>query len=373
MKKVLFTSHVANFVKFNKPFMKWFQEQGWEVHYASLDEEEIPYCDQHFKVDFNRSPYSFDNVRAYFQLKKILKREHYDLIHCHTPMGGVVTRLAAKSFRKKGTKVLYTAHGFHFYKGAPKRNWLLYYNMERFLARYTDCIITMNEEDYQAASAPKFGAKCVKKINGVGVDLSRFHPVSAEEKSALRKEYGFQDEDFILIYVAEFTENKNHMFLLGLVKELLKTIPTLKVIFAGCGDTMKQCQSYVEQEKIESVVFFLGYRRDVEVLYRISDVSISVSKREGLPVNVIEAMASGLPVVCSEVRGQVDLVEEGENGFLFPLEAYSITSELVGGIRQLFQDSALRSTMRKVNIEKAQKYSLEQAIASMVGIYREFL
>ncbi len=371
MKKVLFTSHVANFVKFNKPFMKWFQEQGWEVHYASLDEEEIPYCDQHFKVDFNRSPYSFDNVRAYFQLKKILKREHYDLIHCHTPMGGVVTRLAAKNFRKKGTKVLYTAHGFHFYKGAPKRNWLLYYNMERFLARYTDCIITMNEEDYQAASAPKFGAKCVKKIDGVGVDLSRFHPVSAEEKSALRKEYGFQDEDFILIYVAEFTENKNHMFLLGLVKELLKTIPTLKVIFAGCGDTMKQCQSYVEQEKIESVVFFLGYRRDVEVLYRISDVSISVSKREGLPVNVIEAMASGLPVVCSEVRGQVDLVKDGENGFLFSLGTINAGQRFLDGIMRLAQNSDLRNTMGKMAVMGAQKYSLEQAVMSMMGIYRE--
>ena len=161
------------------------------------------------------------------------------------------------------------------------------------------------------------------------------------------------------------------MFLLGLVKELLKTIPTLKVIFAGCGDTMKQCQSYVEQEKIESVVFFLGYRRDVEVLYRISDVSISVSKREGLPVNVIEAMASGLPVVCSEVRGQVDLVKDGENGFLFSLGTINAGQRFLDGIMRLAQNSDLRNTMGKMAVMGAQKYSLEQAVMSMMGIYRE--
>ena len=372
MKKVLFTSHVANFVKFNKPFMKWFQEQGWEVHYASLDEEEIPCCDRHFKVDFNRSPYSFDNVRAYFQLKKLLKQENYDLIHCHTPMGGVVTRLAARSFRKKGTKVLYTAHGFHFYQGAPKKNWLLYYNMERFLARYTDCIITMNEEDYRAASDPKFGAKCVKKIDGVGVDLSRFHPVSAEEKSTLRREYGFRDEDFILIYVAEFTENKNHIFLLQLVQELWRGIPNLKIIFAGRGDTMEWCQDFVKREGLGSVVYFLGYRHDVELLYRIADISVSVSRREGLPVNVIEAMASGLPVVCSKIRGQIDLVEEGKNGFLFSLGKPDSGNVLIDQIVMLCQNEDLRSSMGIRGAEVAQKYSLGHAIENMAEIYREY-
>ena len=368
MKKVLFTSHVANFVKFNKPFMKWFQEQGWEVHYASLDEEEIPYCDQHFKVDFNRSPYSFDNVRAYFQLKKILKREHYDLIHCHTPMGGVVTRLAAKSFRKKGTKVLYTAHGFHFYKGAPKRNWLLYYNMERFLARYTDCIITMNEEDYQAASAPKFGAKCVKKIDGVGVDLSRFHPVSAEEKSALRKEYGFQDEDFILIYVAEMIPRKNHAFLLEQMGELKKQIPTVKLILYGRGDLLEQHQVYVEQQGLSSVVLFMGYRTDVDKLFQLADVDVSPSFQEGLPINMIEAMASGLPVVCSKIRGQVDLVK---NGFLFFLDSVDAGRDFVDRVKQIYLNDELRASIGKKGVEVAQRYSVEQAVEKMAGIYRE--
>lgn len=373
MKKVLFTSHVANFVKFNKPFMKWFQEQGWEVHYASLDEEEIPCCDRHFKVDFNRSPYSFDNVRAYFQLKRLLKQENYDLIHCHTPMGGVVTRLAAKSFRKKGTKVLYTAHGFHFYQGAPKKNWLLYYTMERFLARYTDCIITMNEEDYRAASDPKFGAKCVKKIDGVGVDLSRFHPVSAEEKSALRREYGFRDEDFILIYVAEMIPRKNHAFLLEQMNELKQQIPTVKLILAGRGDLMEQHRAYVESLGLGSIVSFMGYRTDVDRLFQLADVDVSPSFQEGLPINLIEAMASGLSVVCSKIRGQVDLVEEGKNGFLFSLGKPDSGNVLIDQIVMLCRDEDLRSSMGICGAEVAQKYSLGRAIENMAEIYREYV
>ena len=336
--------------------MKWFQEQGWEVHYASLDEEEIPYCDRHFKVDFNRSPYSLDNVRAYFQLKKIL-----------------VTRLAAKSFRKKGTKVLYTAHGFHFYKGAPKRNWLLYYNMERFLARYTDCIITMNEEDYQVASAPKFGAKCVKKIDGVGVDLSRFHPVSAEEKSALRKVYGFQDEDFILFYVAEMIPRKNHTFLLEQISELKRQIPMIRLILAGRGDLMEQYQNYMNRLEFSSVVSFLGYRTDIERLFQISDVDVSTSFQEGLPINMIEAMASGLPIVCSNIRGQIDLVAEGENGFLFSLTSSDAGMDFLDKIRRIYLNNLLRTSMGKKGVMMARKYSLEQAIGSMEAIYSEFI
>ena len=373
MKKVLFTSHVANFVKFNKPFMKWFQEQGWEVHYASLDEEEIPCCDRHFKVDFNRSPYSFDNVRAYFQLKKLLKQENYDLIHCHTPMGGVVTRLAAKSFRKKGTKVLYTAHGFHFYQGAPKKNWLLYYTMERFLARYTDCIITMNEEDYRAASDPKFGAKCVKKIDGVGVDLSRFHPVSAEEKSALRREYGFRDEDFILIYVAEMIPRKNHAFLLEQMNELKQQIPTVKLILAGRGDLMEQHRAYVESLGLGSIVSFMGYRTDVDRLFQLADVDVSPSFQEGLPINLIEAMASGLPVVCSKIRGQVDLVEEGKNGFLFLLEAANAGEDFISKVEQVYFDGEKWASMEKKNAEVARRYAVERAVENMAGVYGEYM
>lgn len=150
--KVLFLSNTANFSKFNLPFMRWFHEQGWQVDYASAGEESVSDCDNQFSICIARSPFSFKNIRAYRQLKKILVENNYDLLHCHTPMGGVLGRLAARKLWKAGKiKVIYTAHGFHFYKGAPLLNWLLYYPVEKCLSRCTDVIVTINEEDYERA------------------------------------------------------------------------------------------------------------------------------------------------------------------------------------------------------------------------------
>lgn len=166
--------------------MRWFKEQGWEVHYASAGEEEVLDCDKHFSVCFNRTPWSIQNLAAYKQLKSIIDLEQYSLIHTHTPMGSVVTRLAARNLRKNGAKVIYTAHGFHFYSGAPLVNWLLYYPVEKFLAKDIDLLITINAEDYLRATN-HFTKTSVEKIDGVGVDLSRFTPVDDARKQALRK------------------------------------------------------------------------------------------------------------------------------------------------------------------------------------------
>lgn len=370
MKKVLFTSHVANFVKFNKPFMQWFQQQGWEVHYASLDEEFIPYCNKHFRVDFNRSPFSFDNVTAYFQLKKIVQAEHYDIIHCHTPMGGVVTRLAALAVRKSGTKVMYTAHGFHFYKGAPVLNWLLYYPMEKLLSFVTDCLITMNEEDYRTALRHHFGAGRIEKIDGVGVDLSRFHPVSVAEKLALREEFGFGREEFILIYVAEFIARKNHRLLVESLPLLAEKIPGLRVVFAGRGATLEHCKQYAQDLGVFEFCSFLGYCNNVERLYSLSDLLVTTSRQEGLPINVIEGMACGLSVVCTDIRGHVDVIKPGRNGFLFPIDNKETFTDNVFG---LFSDVDLRETIGSNNLVDVQVFSQQQAVARMAEIYRHYL
>jgi len=145
--KVLFVSNTANFSKFNRPFMRWFRERGWQVDYASAGEEEVADCDNQFAVTMSRGPFSLRNIGAYWQLKAIL-RNNYDIVHCHTPMGGCIARLAA---RGTAAKIVYTAHGFHFYRGAPLLNWLLFYPVEKRLVKYTDCLITINEEDYDTA------------------------------------------------------------------------------------------------------------------------------------------------------------------------------------------------------------------------------
>lgn len=152
MKKVLFLSNTANFSKFNRPYMRWFKERGWQVDYCSLGEERVLDCDNQYSIDIARSPFSFKNLRGLRELKKLLSENQYDILHCHTPMGGVIGRIAAKKLWKEGKiKVIYTAHGFHFYKGAPLLNWLLYYPMEKWLAACTDVIVTINEEDYERA------------------------------------------------------------------------------------------------------------------------------------------------------------------------------------------------------------------------------
>ena len=370
MKKVLFSSHLANFIKFNQPFIAWFKAQGWEVHYASQNEEIISGCDKAFTVCFNRSPYSLDNLKAWSQLKQIIEREQYDIIHCHTPMGGVVTRLSARQARKRGTKVLYTAHGFHFYHGSPLRNWLMYYPVERWLSHYTDCLITMNEEDYRTAKSKKFRAQCIEKIDGVGVDLSRFSPVSPQEKDHLRQTLAMPPGQFILLYIAEFIERKNHRFLIRSLSKLTKTIPNLHVLLAGKGELMNEMQALAARQNVLNRISFLGYRSDIPQLCAVSDVLISVSNQEGLPINIIEGMACGLPIVCSGIRGQTDIVKEGENGYLYNKDNMD---EFISSVESLAANPQLRVIMGKESRLTAQGYSLEIAVKKMSAIYAQYM
>ena len=160
---------------FHLPYLEWFKKNGYETHvcarndYENMEDCRIPYCDKYFNFPFQRSPFKFKNIMVYYQLKRLIESNHYDVIHCHTPMGGVLTRFAARKVRRKGTKIIYTAHGFHFYKGAPLKNWLLYYPVEKLLSRFTDVIITINKEDYYIAQ--RFKAKQIDYIPGVGIDV----------------------------------------------------------------------------------------------------------------------------------------------------------------------------------------------------------
>lgn len=193
--KVLFVATVRSHIgQFHMPFIRELVRRGCRVEAAFKDNSaDKPGLDlsgiaRTYEVPFSRSPYSVDNLKAYQVLKKIIDEGRYDAIHCHTPMGAVVTRLAARDARKRGTKVIYTAHGFHFYNGAARKNWLLFYPVEKALAKDTDCLITINSEDYNTAKARQFAAGRLELVNGVGVDLSDFQPVTREQKLALRRD-----------------------------------------------------------------------------------------------------------------------------------------------------------------------------------------
>jgi glycosyltransferase EpsD len=316
-KKVLFCATVDyHFKAFHLPYLQWFKDQGWEVHVAASGKMKLPYVDQKYDIPIQRSPIHKTNIFAYKELKKLIEKNNYQIIHCHTPMGGVLARLAARSARKKGTKVMYTAHGFHFCKGAPLLNWLIYYPIERVLSRYTDSLITINQEDFQLATNHRFQAGNISHVHGVGVNTERFKPVNTQLKSQIRKQFGYKDTDFLMFYAAEFNKNKNQQLLIRTLEFLKEQVPNARLLLAGEGALLRECQKLAVQLGVDKMVDFLGFRNDIELLLKICDVAVGSSLREGLPVNIMEAMACGLPVVATENRGHRELIKNQHNGWI---------------------------------------------------------
>ena len=374
MKKVLFVATVVrlHLNLFHLPYLRWFHEQGWQVDVAANNDFEdpadcvIPCCDNHYVMPFERSPFKKGNLLAYRQLKELLDREHYDIIHCHTPMGGVVTRLAAGSARNKGTRVLYTAHGFHFYDGAPLVNWLLYYPVERLLSRRTDLLLTMNGEDHRRAKT--FHAKRTEMVNGVGIDLSRFSEASAEQKADVRRELGLIEGDTFAFTVGNVIPRKNQEVLVRAVKEL--DDPRFHLFIAGDGPLEGALKDLARELGVEDRVHLLGFRRDVYRLSSAADLFLFSSRQEGLSVSVMEAMACGLPIVASSIRGNTDLIDPGKGGFLVsPDDA----AGFAGAIRQILSDPGIGELMKAHNLEKIRDYSSEAVLHQMAQLYKSVM
>ncbi|TJX68819.1 glycosyltransferase family 4 protein [Soehngenia saccharolytica] len=370
MSKILFVATVDSHIKtFHIPYIKMLKEMGNQVDVASNGEEKIPYTDNKWEISFERSPFKKQNIKAYHDLKKIIKQNNYDLIHCHTPVGGVIARLAAKEYRKDKLKVIYTAHGFHFYKGAPLKNWIIYYSVEKWLSKYTDCLITINEEDYNIAKA-KFKAKEVKLVNGVGIDLTKFSPQTTDNKIKLREKYGFNQNDFILFYAGELNSNKHQDFLIEVVGRLKSKIPNIKLLLAGKGIKLNEYKSLVAKMKLNDSIYFLGYRNDINSLLQISDVAVSSSKREGLPVNVMEAMVTGLPLVVTNCRGNRDLVKNGINGYVVDIDDIE---GFANSIYKIYSDDTLYRKFSEASLNLIKRYSLENVSKDMEEIYTKYL
>ena len=360
--KILYTATVLSHIcQFHLPHMQHLQERGWVVHVAAHDNLavknglQLKYCDKFIEVPFARSPKSPDNLKAYKQLKKLLAEGHYDVILCNTPMGGIVTRLAAKKTRKQGTKVIYMAHGFHFYKGSSKKAWMVFYPIEKFMAKYCDLLITINKEDY-ALAQEKFSKRTkVAHIHGVGVDEQRYHPATPEEQLAMRQAEGLSPEEFVILCTGELNENKNQKTLISAAAQLKDKIPNLKVLLAGNGPKEQELRDQIRADGLEDVVRLLGYRTDLEKVVPAADLVVSCSKREGMPLNIIEAMLCKKPVVASHNRGHNELVEEGKTGYLV---APTDVRQLAGAIERVCEDSALNSRLGEAGYWAAQSYTV---------------
>ncbi|WP_459501958.1 glycosyltransferase family 4 protein [Bacillus sp. C1] len=369
--KVLFCATVdIHFKAFHLPYMKWFKEQGWEVHVAAAGNMELPYVDKKYELSIQRSPLQSKNIKAYKELKAIIDENGYKIIHCHTPMGGVITRLAARSARKYGTKVLYTAHGFHFCKGAPLINWLLYYPIEKVMANYTDCLITINQEDYDLAVQRHFKATKIEQVHGVGVDTEYFQPADEIQKLCTKSEMGYKPNDFLMFYAAEFNKNKNQQLLIRSLALIKDSVPNAKLLLAGNGPLLEECKDLAKQIGVFEMIEFLGYRNDISKILSACDIAVASSLREGLPVNIMEAMACGLPIIASENRGHLELVEDGVNGYIISDQDAQVFALRVVEI------SKSKELLVKMGIEserKIHKYSIVQVKSELSSIYWKYI
>lgn len=375
MKKVLFVATVVrlHINVFHLPYIQWFHEQGWQVDVAARNDFEnphdcvIPFCDHHYNIPFERSPLKPANLRAYKELKELLDREQYDLIHCHTPVGGVTARLAAVKCRKSGkTKVAYTAHGFHFYSGAPLLNWLLFYPIERLLAHKTDLLITMNSEDYSRAK--KFKVKKIAYVNGVGLNLNRFLPEKEEEKLAVREKLRLEQDDVFAITVGNLIKRKNQATLIEAVGKVDN--PHLHLVICGDGQCQDELKEKAKELGLRKQVHFLGFRKDVEKLCGAADLFLFASRQEGLPVAVMEAMACGLPIIASKIRGNTDLIDSGKGGYLVqPTDADGFAKAIVS----IINNSEKAQRMEDYNFKKIKDYSKEKVMEQMAELYRDIM
>lgn len=376
-KRILVSSTDLMMVQFLLPHIRYLAEQGYEMEIACSDVggrmEEIrsQLRDLALKIHvvrLVRSPVSPTNRKGYQDMKQVIAQGHYDLIWTNEPVMGVVTRLAARKARRAGAKVIYMVHGFHFYRGAPKLNWLIFYPIEKLMSQYCDRIVTMNGEDRRLAES-RFSTP-VSFIHGIGVNGTRFHPISPEEQLDVRAHEGLSKDDFVVICIGELNENKNQETLIEAAALIRNRIPSLKVMLAGKGDLEQALRSLIRERGLEDTVQLLGYRKDLPRLLPAVDLAVSCSKREGLPQNIIEAMLCQKPVIASHNRGHDELVRDGETGYLF---APDDVSALADFLIRLQKDPRLRVELGRVGAQRAVSYTTVCTTREIAAVLQELL
>lgn len=369
MKKALMVSTIIGFMAcFERSDIKLLQDLGYEVHVACdtnaySSEERVKLLNDlnviKHHIPFKRNPLSKENITAYRKLRALIKEEGFDIVHSHTPVGGVLGRLAAHSCRVP--VVVYTAHGFHFFKGCPLKNRIMFYPIEKYMSLYTDFIITINDEDYQVAKN-KFYAKNTNRIHGVGIDIENF-VVSADCREVKRAELGIKEEEKVLLSVGELNNEKNH-------KEVLEAMKILapkgyRFLHAGKGSNLVEYQDFIRANHIEDAVQFLGFRTDIPELLRAADVYVFPSLFEGVSVALMEAVATKLPIACSEVRGNVDAVVTRES--YFPVDSPEKLAAVVENICNMTAEE--KEKMVEKNYQNLLKYRLSEVQKEMRAIY----
>lgn len=376
MKKILIVAHYSRFlVQFELRNVSILQEKGYEVHYACNYKQEDMYeaaprivCEHGVvlhQIDFVRSPFNiFKNIKAYKQLIQLMKDEHFSGVHCHTPMAGAIARLAANATRTG--PVIYTAHGFHFYKGCPLHNRLIYETAERFMARYTDALITINQEDYAAAQTFKLRGKAYH-IMGIGIDVKAIQSLTVDRKKK-KETLNIPRDAFVFISVGELIKRKNHETVIKAFGQA--NLDNTYYLICGSGKLEKRLKRSAKKFKNCSNVIFLGFRTDINELLKMSDTFLFPSYQEGLPVALMEAMAAGLACIASDIRGNVDLMCNSEIESLLEVNQLQ---QWENKIRKIRKNEKERLQMGQNNIKQILAFDSEKVEKSMKNIYQEII
>lgn len=374
---------VASMIEqFNMSNINILQELGYEVHVAcnfefgnTSSEENIKNLKKKLKnlgikiiqIPIPRKITDIKGIfKSYNMVKGLINKYHYKIVHCQSPIGGVITRLSCKEARKKGTRVIYAVHGFHFYKNAPVKNWALFYPIEKYCAKYTDCLITINHEDYKFAKKKLSSIEKIEYIPGVGIntDLIKNIVINKEKK---KKEIGILPETTILLLVGELIKRKNHETAIRAFANA--NMDNTILLLCGQGPLEKRLKNLVDSQNITDKVVFMGYRNDIDEILSIADIFVFPSFQEGLPVSVIEAMAAGLPVICSDIRGNNDLITEGKGGYLFkPTDMNGFQTTMI----ELVNNMELRKNMGNFNKENVKRYDIKNVNVFMKAIYEQY-
>ena len=377
MKKLLITSTDVMMYQFLLPHALYLSTQGYQVDVACSFAEgyknegyheyianHLPENSNFYSVNLERSPFAATNIKGFKQLSEIINNKKYDLIWTNEPVMGVLTRLAAYKARKKyGTKLMYLAHGYHFYEGAPKKNWIAY-PIEKVMSYFCDSMCMINWEDYHFTQK-HFPYKPVFHIDGIGLDTQKFKNVQVD-KSRKRKDLGFTDDDILLLSVGELQTRKNHEPVIRAVAQIDN--PKVKYIICGRGELEDHFRQLAKDLNIEDRLFLLGHRYDISEILKSVDIFIHPSLREGLGIAVIEAMSAGLPLITSNVQGMKDYVINEQTGYVVP--TFDI-SEYKKAIEKLIVSPDYRKEIGENNINFALKYDFENSKVQVLNILNE--
>lgn len=377
MKKALIVTALARFTKsFLTNDIITLQQMGYEVHCAAninhIGAECMPeYFDAmnviFHQIDFSSNrPISLETIKSYREMNKLFKIEHYELIHCHTPIAGTIARFAARKQRKRGSVVIYTTHGFYFHKHSNKKSWIVFHTIEDVMSKYCDAIVTINREDYE--NAKKLHCSKVFYIPGVGVDTKRFCDVVIDRKK-YRESLGVKSDQILILAVGELSHRKNHQIVIKAISQSQIS----NVVFMICGSAMTDLNTKIELEQLarryKVDLRLMGLRSDIPQICKCADIGVMPSTREGLGLSGIEMLASGLPIVASNVHGIVDYVSDGVNGYLcdpFDAGAFAI------GIKKLLNPDT-RKSMEKSCQKAAETFDVDNSRKCMQKIYKEIL